>query len=1349
MNIEHGGDATKEVVFDSSGATTAKEMTVASSHTDDRTLTLPDATDTLVGRATTDTLTNKTLTSPTITGGTYSSPVLTTPQINDTSSDHQYIFAVNELTADRTVTLPLLTGNDSFVFEAHTQTLTNKTLTTPVIASISNSGTITIPTGTDTLVGRDTTDTLTNKTLTSPTINSGVLTTPEINDTSSDHQYVFAVSELAADRTVTLPLLTGNDTFVFEAHTQTLTNKTLTSPTLTSAVLTTPEINDTSSDHQYVFAVNELAADRTVTLPLLTGNDTFVFEAHTQTLTNKTLTTPVIASISNSGTITVPTGTDTLVARDTTDTLTNKTLTAATVTAGSTLTFDDQAEARFEDDTGDEYVAIKATTGTTTHTYNLPTTQGAASEVLSNDGSGNLSWAAAATTALNEQNVRIGNSSNSQVSVDTQLAGNIEGKVLTADFVDGDVNTGTDRITATSHGLETGDRVYLTTTGTLPTGLSTATEYFVLNVDANTFELATTLANAIAGTQVDITAAAGGGTHTVEAGGLEMKASSLTKTPTLTIPTLTDTSDLSKDLTFTLSGATTAKTMTISSSHTDDRTITLPDATDTLVGLATTDTLTNKTLTSPTITSGVLTTPQINDTSSDHQYVFAVNELAADRTVTLPLLTGNDTFVFEAHTQTLTNKTLTTPVIASISNSGTITVPTGTDTLVARDTTDTLTNKTLTAATITAGSTLTFDDQAEIRFEDDTGDDYVAMKATTGTTTHTYNLPTAQGSANEVLTNDGSGNLSWSAVAGGSLNEQHMSIGNASNSSTDVDTQLAGTIEGKINTGTFVDGDVAVATDRITATSNGLETGDRLYLTTTGTLPTGLSASTEYFAISVDANTFELATTLANAIAGTQIDITAAAGGGTHTFLSSGMEVKASSLLKTPTISTPIISDSSDLTKDFTIDLSGATAATTTTVASSQTADRTITLPDATTTLMGTDTTDTFTNKTWGGTTSSTRTISFTDDIMGNNDGLELRPNITTNRQVIFPNLTITAVGVSAAQVLYNKTLDLPQINDTSDNHQYVFAVNELTADRTVTLPLLTGNDEFVFKDHTVTLTNKTLSSPTVSGTVTLSSTPTYSGAVTFSGGAIGLDNAVTINDSGADVNFRVEGDTEVNLLFVDAGNDAIGIYDSDPSGGEQLSVITDGAASTTNHGIRVSRSGKAVSGAWGYNDTDTNMYIGTTTSHDFDIRCANAMYLGVNTSGQVKVDLTGWGSGSTQDVGASVTTGAGVLQKYTSSRRYKENIQPLSFDSADIYKLDAAEFTWKEGGGKDFGFIAEEVAAILPEAVIYSSDADGPILDENGAMIPEAVRYRQLVAPIIEELKKLRARVEELEAAK
>jgi hypothetical protein len=78
-----------------------------------------------------------------------------------------------------TLTLPATTS-DTLVGKATTDTLTNKTLTTPVIASISHSGTITIPTGTDTLVGKATTDTLTNKTLTTPVISS-----PKISSTYS------------------------------------------------------------------------------------------------------------------------------------------------------------------------------------------------------------------------------------------------------------------------------------------------------------------------------------------------------------------------------------------------------------------------------------------------------------------------------------------------------------------------------------------------------------------------------------------------------------------------------------------------------------------------------------------------------------------------------------------------------------------------------------------------------------------------------------------------------------------------------------------------------------------------------------------------------------------------------------------------------------------------------------------------------------------------------------------------------------------------------------------------------------------------------------------------------------
>ena len=114
-----------------------------------------------------------------------------------TSADsHETKLIATDPTADRTIVLPNAGGN--VVLDTATQTLTNKTLTTPTIASITNGGTITIPSGAGTIATIAGSQTLTNKTLTSPTINTPVIGT-SLNDANGNEFIKFTTTSSAVN----------------------------------------------------------------------------------------------------------------------------------------------------------------------------------------------------------------------------------------------------------------------------------------------------------------------------------------------------------------------------------------------------------------------------------------------------------------------------------------------------------------------------------------------------------------------------------------------------------------------------------------------------------------------------------------------------------------------------------------------------------------------------------------------------------------------------------------------------------------------------------------------------------------------------------------------------------------------------------------------------------------------------------------------------------------------------------------------------------------------------------------------------------------------------------------------
>ena len=94
-------------------------------------------------------------------------------------------------------------------------------------------------------------------------------------------------------------------------------------------------------------------------------------------------------------------------------------------------------------------------------------------------------------------------------------------------FQQSDVNINNETITISNHEYSTGMRVGISTTGTIPAGLNADTRlnslsqtidwfyYYVIVVDANTIKLASSRANAFAGTAINITSQ-GVGVHTIK-----------------------------------------------------------------------------------------------------------------------------------------------------------------------------------------------------------------------------------------------------------------------------------------------------------------------------------------------------------------------------------------------------------------------------------------------------------------------------------------------------------------------------------------------------------------------------------------------------------------------------------------------------------------------------------------------------------------------------------------------------------------------------------------------------------------------------------------------------------------
>ena len=317
-------------VFEGATANSFETTLTVDDPTEDRTITIPNASGQLVLRDTYETLTNKTLQDVTVVNLTVADNEIVIE--GATANDFETTLQFTDPTADRTITIPdvsgtvITTGNlsDITALGIFSSTITmegttpndfeltlsagdpteDRTITFPdASGTVITTGNLSDITATGVFSGQiilegaspnefETTvqaqDPTADRTITLPDVTGTVITTGNLSDitsvgvlstsvvfegtTANDYELTLAAGDPTSDITISFPDAGG--TLVVDTATQTLTNKTLTSPHVSNLIITDGSIvleGSTPNDFETTVTFTDPTADRTITFPDLSG----------------------------------------------------------------------------------------------------------------------------------------------------------------------------------------------------------------------------------------------------------------------------------------------------------------------------------------------------------------------------------------------------------------------------------------------------------------------------------------------------------------------------------------------------------------------------------------------------------------------------------------------------------------------------------------------------------------------------------------------------------------------------------------------------------------------------------------------------------------------------------------------------------------------------------------------------------------------------------------------------------------------------------------------------------------------------------------------------------------------
>ncbi len=130
----------------------------------------------------------------------------------------------------------------------------------------------------------------------------------------------------------------------------------------------------------------------------------------------------------------------------------------------------------------------------------------------------------------------------------------------------------------------------------------------------------------------------------------------------------------------------------------------------------------------------------------------------------------------------------------------------------------------------------------------------------------------------------------------------------------------------------------------------------------------------------------------------------------------------------------------------------------------------------------------------------------------------------------------------------------------------------------------------------------------------------------------------------------------------------------------------------------------------------DANLQGGVSIGGGLTVQGAAIFKQGLNVTGGITTGIVTYAAATADTAAAVCRNSAGQLAGCTSSSRFKTDVTAGAYGLDELRLLQAVSYTWTSTGQLDYGFIAEAVAGIIPQAVTY--DANGEVASFNPNVI-------------------------------